>query len=206
MSAAHHRRPRRYSELVQRPGDGQRQPIEVGCWVVVDRVPLELSHVVGGPRFAHLDGCVVGSAWLLADGEWHAGEAITRLDLDEILALGRDLSGKISAGKEPGIFADEILRIHRAACLADSARRTVSYALDLDRAALLSALVFVDAEVAALEEAWRQMVRVKLPILAANLAQVGLMEICRRSPVDWEPGDPGDLHPVLTARALDGSG
>lgn len=196
MSAAHHRRPRRYSELHH--GEGRRDPIEVGCWVVVDQGPLELSHVVGGPRFAHLDGCVVGAAWLLADGEWHAGETITRLDLDGILVLGRDLSGKISAGKDPGIFADEILRIHRAACLADRARRTVNYALDLDRAALLSALVLVDAEVAALEEAWRHMVRVRLPILAANLAQVGLMEICRRSPVDWEPGDPAQPHPILS--------
>lgn len=192
MSSA--RRSRRYADLVHRAEDGRRDPITVGCWAVVAdqscERPLALALVKDGPSYLHQDGHAIDAVWLLHDNSWRSHLDLTRLDLASVLEEATALLAGIRRGRNPAESDELILRTHRAACLARQSLPAVAG----EEAGTLSSLVALDDAIAASEQAWREMVRTRLPNLARALHDAGACELARRG--DWEPGE-GRPHPSL---------
>jgi hypothetical protein len=131
-----------------------------------------------------MDGSALGSVWTLHDGRRYGGSTLTRLDLAGVLEEATGLLASVRRGCDPSASDCEILRVHRAACLA---RRSTVVG---DAQAALVALIALDQAIADYELAWREMVRVRLPNLVTSLRTAGMCELARTA--GWEPGTP---HP-----------
>jgi len=187
------RQPRRYAELVHRIEDGKPAPLEVGCWVVVSdkdhAIPLTLAQLIAGPHHQKQADETIAIYWQLHDGTWRPAHELTRLDLAGVLSEAAETLAAIRSGGNPEEREVTILRVHRAACLARRAQPTVTAP---EAAARLAELVTLDVALADHEQAWRDMMRTRLPNLARALAAAGALELARQP--SWTPGE-GRQHP-----------
>lgn len=187
------RRPRGYLELVHHASDGRRPTLKPGCWAVVSdpslERPLALGLVSAGPHYQHEDGHAIAAFWQLHDGSWRSTSSLTRLDLAGVLEDATAALAAIRRGQNPETRGDAVLRTHRAACLARRALPQIAG----DAAAQLEALIALDVALADLEQAWRDMVRTRLPNLARALAAAAACELARLP--GWTPGE-GRPHPA----------
>lgn len=191
----------RRADLVHRAEHGKREPIVVGCWVVVAdqdcERPLAMALVSEGPDYVHQDGHALDEVWTLHTGEQRNRADLTPLDLAGILEDGaRLLAASRSGGLHAGDDDVSILRVHRAACLAREAIATVDDQATRD---VLEAVVSIDEAICEAEVAWRDFVRTCLPNLARSLGTAGMLELAR-SPM-WEPNTDSIAHPrwIITA-------
>lgn len=214
-------RPQRYTDLVQQLDGQRRAPVVPGSWVVVAAEDLaggagiSLAKVVGGPSYTHAEGVAIQAVWLLHDGREIPQLRLTAVELSELLDSATDTLRWLRNGVHPDRIMAEILRAHRSAALA---RRTLDETvrhpataveagrriwLEEDDLARLRALVSVSRAIAELDDAWREMVRSRLPNLVRSLYLAGALEISRRSGgsfVGWEPGL-GEPHPAFARLA-----
>jgi len=196
------RRWTRRAELVH-PVDGEkRDPITIGCWVVVADVnytsPLELARAIDGPEYVHQDGHAIGEVWTLHDGrKRHRGD-LTALDLVGVLEEGATLLADVRCGRY-STRGDQtgILRVHRAACLARRLLDLGGMRTSPEEHDQLEALVHLDQEIAGAEAALRDLVVRMLPNLARSLWVVGACEAARAP--GWQPGDPTFPNPHASA-------
>lgn len=84
-----------HADLVHRPEDGKRAPLEVGAWAVweegADLIPrLHLVRIVDGPRYVK-DGQehAVDELWVCDDGRDRSRWALTRVFVEETSADAR---------------------------------------------------------------------------------------------------------------------
>lgn len=178
-------RVRRWSKRADLTRPTHRQPV-IGDWVVVlrgDRLPEVLLQVVG-------DGGFDGEwKWETHDGATHPAANLVVLDVADVLREGAELLADIRHGRYR-MHGDQtgILRAHRAACLARSVVGRVL--LGADALTTLDALVYLDGQIAAAEDAWRTFVHHGLPNLLASLAIAGALHQARRDTSLYADLDP----------------
>lgn len=165
-------------------------PVFVGSWVIAaDRdlaQPVQISIVVDGPDYDHMDGHALGEVWTLHDGTKRHWSELMVVDMAELLEVAAAILAAVR-GLRP-VDEDDRLRVHRAACLA---RRVVRATPEMFGP--LVALVAYDDAIAEYEAAVREAIRVRLPNLARSLYLAGALALAR-SPA-WVPADPTAPHP-----------
>lgn len=219
-------RPRRYADLVQQIDGKRRDPVVPGSWVVVPEGELasspgiSLALVVSGPSYQHADGVAIQAVWRLHDGREVPQLRLTAVDMAELLESATDALRWLRNGVHPDRILPEMLRAHRAGSLA---RRALGQGGDLmrdpgishgrdpgisrlgeDDRLTLQSLVEVSAAIADLEQAWREMVRSRLPNLVRSLWLAGALEISRRANREisaWESNTWGEPHPLIAGLA-----
>lgn len=160
-------RVRRWTKRAElgRRADGDECQLEIGCWAVVVRedtaVGLALVTSVPMPDATGTELVV------LHDGTALRADDLVAIDLAGVLVEGAELLRDIRRGRY-AIRGDQtgILRVHRAACLARAVDRAL---IDRDSSDILDALVHLDSELAASEEALRDLLLDGLPNLVASL-------------------------------------
>jgi hypothetical protein len=186
---------RRYRELAQASDGSSREPLTIGCWVVssadiedLAKPPLALAVVDKGPDYQHVDGHAVSEVWWLSDGSCHPVHALTRVDLESILAEGEGLVAELRRAGPSDDRDATAVRVHRAACLARACDAT-----KYEQRQLLFRLIVVDHEISDAEVAWRDCTTRTLPNLVKNLRDAGALWLAREP--GWTPGDASSPHP-----------
>lgn len=165
-------------------------PVLVGSWVIYADPSLannpEISLVIDGPDYDHLDGHCLGEVWTLHDGTKRHFTSLTVVDMADLLEVAAATLAHVRRLRP--VDEGDILRVHRAACLARSVRNAPD-----EMTGPLVALIATDDAIAEYEIAVRDAIHVRLPNLARSLYWAGALALAR-SP-DWVPGDPLAPHP-----------
>lgn len=188
---------RKRPDLVHVPGISARPPILPGWAIASDDHLLRKPEIVlvrEGPEYTHLNGHALGEIWTLHDGSRRPGAELTPLDLADVLEQAVGLLRDVRLCRR---FQDaDILRVHRASCLAQSSPRAGM--TDHEEAAL-DALVALDWAIAEVEAARAECFRSRLPNLVKSLHWAGVLALAGSEPA-WVPGDPYHPHPRWRSR------
>lgn len=181
------------AELARQPHD-ERTPIAIGDWVVVadrDYVrPLELGIVASGPEYTHLDDHAIDDVWTLRDGAMRSGQDLTPFDFAAVLEDSARLLADLRLCRR--VDEIEMLRVHRFACLARRMAVLPLWSRSVVDHDQLSALILVDAAIAAAEEISGDLIRRQLPNLCHALYLAGALAAARVD--NWDSEAP---HPWL---------
>lgn len=138
----------------------------IGDWVVASS-----SEFAGKRRL----GLVIGindDKLVLQDGSVWPSWDVHPFDVAGILEIGAALVSDLMLLRH--VDEDDVLRVHRAACLAREYRAP---RVDADAQAMLTAIIATDQAIADLERAKFHAIRVRLPNLASSLYLAGALAL-----------------------------